>query len=62
MFQQDDGAATREGTRRQNRVCSPCGLIRLAFCLVSTVLFLGVLVGLPLYLYLLSLPRLTCPA
>ncbi|BDA48198.1 probable RHOMBOID-like protein 5 at C-terminar half [Coccomyxa sp. Obi] len=59
-------AVAAEGSPRQRtgkawRMCSPWGLARLAFCLVSTILFLGTLVGLPVYLYLVKFPSLDCP-
>ncbi|KAK9901997.1 hypothetical protein WJX75_000676 [Coccomyxa subellipsoidea] len=56
-----DGSPGPRAAAGKRRLCSSCSLLWMAFCTVSTLLFLGTLVGLPVYLYLVRLPSLACP-
>ena len=42
--------------------CTCADLAHGAFCLFSAVAFVGILVGAPVYLYLVKLPSLACGA
>ena len=65
----DAGEVTaRAELREVTRSCCCCGcctwadLAHGAFCLFSAVAFFGILVGAPVYLYLVKLPGLACSA
>jgi hypothetical protein len=51
-----------EDNARSRRCCSAGALLWGMGAAGSAVLFLGVLAGLPVYLYLVKLPNLACPA
>ena len=53
------------GQAAESSCCASCtcaGFAHGAFCLFSATAFFGLLVGLPVYMYLVKLPRLSCGA
>ena len=42
--------------------CTCANIVHGVFCMFSVVVFLGILVAAPVYLYLVKLPKLACDA
>lgn len=59
---EEPAEGTPAGAHRCCACCACANVAHGAFCLFSVVAFFGILVGAPVYLYLVKLPKLACAA